>query len=71
MNMAIMLKEVDEMLARDVIKHSNSPWASTVVFVKNKDGSRRFCVDVRRLTPYRRCLLSTEDRKDALADGQR
>ena len=37
------------MLASDVIQPSNSPWASTVVMAKKKDGSLHFCVDFRQL----------------------
>ena len=37
------------MLANKVIKPSNSPWASPVVLVKEKDGSSRFCIDYRKL----------------------
>ena len=43
------MAQVQQMLASDVIQPSNSPWASPVVMVKNKDGSLRFCIDFRQL----------------------
>ena len=38
-----------EMLFEDVIEKSNGPWSSPIVLIKKKDGSRRFCIDYRKL----------------------
>ena len=43
------MAQVQQMLASEVIRPSNSPWASPVVMVKKKDGSLRFCVDFHQL----------------------
>ena len=50
---ANMQKEVDahidDMLQRNVIEPSCSPWASNIVLVKKKDGTTRFCIDYCKL----------------------
>ena len=40
---------VNEMLHKDIIEKSTSPWSSQIVLVKKKDGSVRFCVDYRKV----------------------
>ena len=42
-------KEINDMEQRGIIRKSMSPWASPVVVVDKKDGTKRFCVDYRRL----------------------
>ena len=43
------MAQVQQMLTSNVIRPSNSPWASPVVMVRKKDGSLRFCIDFRQL----------------------
>ena len=43
------MTQVQQMLSSNVIRLSNSPWASPVVMVRKKDGSLHFCVDFRQL----------------------
>ena len=45
----IIDQQIEEMLAADVIRASNSPWCSPIVVVKKKDGGHRFAVDYRAL----------------------
>ena len=51
-------KELKELLTdmeeKDVIRPSSSPWASPIVLVKKRDGTRRFCVDYRKLNAVTR-----------------
>ena len=43
------MAQVQQMLSSNVIRPSNSPWASPVVMVRKKDGSLQFYVDFRQL----------------------
>ena len=54
---AIVDKAIDEMLEAKIIRPSNSPWASPIVIVDKKDGTKRFCVDFRQLN--KRTVLSS------------
>ena len=45
----LIQKKVNEMLRMGIIEPSNSACSSSVVMVKKKDGSNRFCVDYRKL----------------------
>ena len=40
---------MQDMIDKDVIEPSSSPWQSNVVLVRKKDGSLRFCIDYRPL----------------------
>src|SRR6266496_1420239 len=41
-------KELDELLEKGIIRESMSPWATSIVIVSKKDGSRRMCLDFRK-----------------------
>ena len=42
-------KHLKEMVEIGAIRKSNSPWESAVVLVRKKDGSLRFCIDLKHL----------------------
>ena len=48
-NRKIIDKAVIEMLDANVIRRSTSPWSFPLVTVDKIDGSKRFCVDFRKL----------------------
>ena len=41
--------QLKEMLDKGYIWSSVSPWGETTLFVKNKDGTLRLCIDYRQL----------------------
>ena len=45
---------LQEILQKEVIQHSGSPWASSIVLVQKKDGSMRFCIDYRKVNAVTR-----------------
>jgi hypothetical protein len=47
-------RNIQELLAADIIEPAVSPWASNVLLVKKKDGTWRFCVDYRKLNDVTR-----------------
>ena len=63
-------KHLKEILDIGAIRRSNSPWASPVVLVHKKDGSLRFCIDLRKLNAWTvkdaYSLLRIEDALDSL-----
>ena len=48
---------LQNMLDRNIISKSHSPWSSPIILVQKKDGSLRFCVDY--------CKVNEVTRKDA------
>ena len=69
-----MEEMVQKMLELGVVEPSHSPWSSPVVLVEKKDGSRRFCVDYRRLNSVTKMdvfpLPRIDDTLDSLSQSQ-
>ncbi|WMV18554.1 hypothetical protein MTR67_011939 [Solanum verrucosum] len=42
-------EQLSDLLEKDFIRPSQSPWGAPVLFVKKKDGSLRICIDYRQL----------------------
>ena len=65
---------LNDMLEKEIIKPSNSPWASPIVLVKKKDGTSRFCVDYHQLNTITRKdaypLPRVEDTLETLSGSQ-
>ncbi len=59
------------MITHGVIEPAHGPWASPIILVKKKDGTKRFCVDFRRLNEVTRKdaqpLPRIDDTLDALS----
>ena len=47
--LAEMKKQFEELLEKDFIRPSSSPWGCLAIFVKKKDGTLRMCADYRPL----------------------
>jgi hypothetical protein len=67
-------RQVEELLAKGLIQPSDSPWSSPVVLVDKKDGSKRLCLDYRRLNDVTRKdaypLPRIDDSLDALGGAK-
>ena len=42
-------KEIDEMIKYKIIRESRSPWSSPVILIPKPNGTKRMCIDYRRL----------------------
>ena len=65
---------LQEMLQKDAIRPSASPWASPVVLVRKKTGALRFCVDYRKVNSVTKKdaypLPRVDDTLDTLTGAQ-
>ncbi|KAJ9563236.1 hypothetical protein OSB04_008396 [Centaurea solstitialis] len=44
-----LFDQLQELLGKEFIRPSSSPWGASILFVKKKDGSQRMCIDYREL----------------------
>ncbi|XP_070013716.1 uncharacterized protein [Nicotiana sylvestris] len=42
-------EQLEELLAKGLVRPNVSPWGATILFVKKKDGTMRMCIDYRQL----------------------
>ena len=65
---------LDDMLHKNLITPTKSPWAAPIVLVKKKDGTSRFCVDYRQINAVTRKdaypLPRVDDILETLAGSQ-
>ena len=65
---------LDDMLHKDIIQPSQSPWASPIVLARKKDGSVRFCADYRKVNEVTRKdaypLPRINDNLETLSDSK-
>lgn len=64
----VVREQVSDMLQRDVIRESTSPWSSPVVLVRKRDGSWRFCVDYRKVNAVTKRDVHPIPRVDDILD---
>ena len=66
--------QINDMLKAGIIEPSRSPWASPIVIVSKKDGTKRFCIDLRKVNkvtvPYSHPLPRIDDILASLGGSQ-
>ena len=71
---AEMSMVLSDMLRKNLISPSKSPWAAPIALVKKKDGTSRFCVDYRQVNSVTRKdaypLPCADDILETLAGSQ-
>lgn len=64
-------RHLQKMQDNGIIRLSNSPWASHIVMVKERDGPHRFCVDYRELNSVTKLNTYPLPKVDDLLDQLR